>query len=582
MRFSGDQLSHLRKDVQALLDHVNEDLSPTPAPIRDACALWTSHADALLFHLKRPEGSIELVGIFGGTGTGKSTLVNYLLKAEITATSMRRTFTTGPVAVVHDQQSLPADWLGIEHRTIADTDWPARGEMQTLTVAQLQQPPTEHWPVVIDTPDIDGDEPAHQAEADRVFRWARAAVFVVTPEKYQMAEMVGYYRLAQRYSLPCWFVMNKCEHAEVVEDFRSELVSMGFKEIQLYEVPRFDASYVPAPQAGVDSLRNRLADAASQGQSIPEPGIKNRAADVLSRCIDQILSPLQNGRQGIDHVCNLLDEMKPRAQHLDVSPLASDLQKQMQEESILYLMGPQRVIERVRQVPGLLAHLPRTAWELLSNPRDTQNKQPSADEATKSKKASVPAFDQILTNQFIVLQNQIEDVIRNEDRLAQWVDWSDPACQSARIDPQQAGVIAQEELQAFRDWLEQRAQGKPRDTRAVERLLKFLPGTGRISKLSEAAPYLLTLAVVTHGAFLGPLDLMIIGGFSAATWLTEKLSNEVASRARQTNRQIRERFEQLMIAQIQQSRAWLSSLLPEKSQLRKIQQAADRLASRLE
>ena len=71
----------------------------------------------------------------------------------------------------------------------------------------------------IDTPDLDGDQPLHHAQADRVFRWAQAILFLVTPEKYQMTELVPYYRMAARYGLPAIFVMNKAEEQIVVDDY---------------------------------------------------------------------------------------------------------------------------------------------------------------------------------------------------------------------------------------------------------------------------------------------------------------------------------------------------------------------------
>jgi hypothetical protein len=42
---------------------------------------------------------------------------------------------------------------------------------------------------LVTRPDLDGDQPAHHAQADRAFRWAEAIVFLVTPEKYQMTEL---------------------------------------------------------------------------------------------------------------------------------------------------------------------------------------------------------------------------------------------------------------------------------------------------------------------------------------------------------------------------------------------------------
>jgi predicted NBD/HSP70 family sugar kinase len=77
----------------------------------------------------------------------------------------------------------------------------------------------------------------------------------------------------------------------------------------------------------------------------------------------------------------------------------------------------------------------------------------------------------------------------------------------------------------------------------LTKLIKHLPGGEKLTRWSEAAPYLLAAVVATHHAFFGPVDLMVIGGWSLATWLTERLSNEVASRTRETNRAINRRFE---------------------------------------
>src|SRR5687768_15394725 len=64
---------------------------------------WRSDGEAIRFHLGDPvAGRPMLVAILGGTGTGKSTLVNRLLGANVTATSFRRTFTAGAVAVASD------------------------------------------------------------------------------------------------------------------------------------------------------------------------------------------------------------------------------------------------------------------------------------------------------------------------------------------------------------------------------------------------------------------------------------------------------------------------------------------------
>src|SRR2546423_7158036 len=106
------------------------------------------------------------------------------------------------------------------------------------------------------------------------------------------------------------------------------------------------------------------------------------------------------------------------------------------------------------------------------------------------------------------------------------------------VPPDSAAAIAEEELGELRQWLGQRWNGTPRDTAMLQKLLKVLPGGQHMAKWSEAAPYLLAVVVATHHAFFGPVDLMVVGGWSLATWLTEKISNEVSGRPRATNRRI--------------------------------------------
>ena len=72
-------------------------------------------------------------------------------------------------------------------------------------------------------------------------------------------------------------------------------------------------------------------------------------------------------------------------------------------------------------------------------------------------------------------------------------------------------------------------------------------------------------------------SLMIIGGFSLATWLSEKLSNEVASRTRLTNNRIAERFAKLAHRQIGMTSEWLAAQAPTLKELDEIEQRANQL-----
>src|SRR5688500_16057117 len=227
MDFRPDKLDARVARLDALLVAAAPSLS---ARSRVAVERWRGDAAALRFHLTRPQrNGPPVVAVLGGTGTGKSTLVNRLLGANLSAASFRRTFTAGPVAICRAPDVIPEGWLGVERVVAAPEQLPARGEPGWLAVVPVPGEVTDKL-TLVDTPDLDGDQPAHHAQADRAFRWAQAVLFLVTPEKYQMTELLPYYRLAQRYGVPALHAMNKCEEQAVADDYRAMLGSQPFSD----------------------------------------------------------------------------------------------------------------------------------------------------------------------------------------------------------------------------------------------------------------------------------------------------------------------------------------------------------------
>src|SRR5689334_8509967 len=162
-------------DLEKALGVVRE---KTSGAVAGAVDRWRSDAEAIRFHLREDRADRPmLVAILGGTGTGKSTLINRLLGANLTATSFRRTFTSGAVAIAASERNLPDGWLAIEHRVLGEADIPARGQVDALAVVREDRELTRKL-TLVDTPDLDGDQPTHHAQADRVFRWAHAVVFL--------------------------------------------------------------------------------------------------------------------------------------------------------------------------------------------------------------------------------------------------------------------------------------------------------------------------------------------------------------------------------------------------------------------
>lgn len=539
---------------------------------------YLADSAAARFHLAPHEGP-RIIAIVGGTGTGKSTLLNRLLGANLSAASFRRTFTAGAVAVARGAEQLPANWLGIEHETIPQTDLPARGRADRLAVVVTDHPILENI-VLVDTPDLDGDQPAHHAQADRAFRWSQAAVFLVTPEKYQMTELPPYYKLAARYDLPALFVINKVDSRDVLDDFTAQLSQThGIANPRVFCIPRDDSTFAPANEQNIDALVAHLHQIAATNSSTDQ-GLKTRLLDLAARGQDQILYPLQDARTESEKIRAALQSLTTPAAEIDVHPITSQLQKRLQQKSVLYLMGPQRVFDRVRQVPLMLAKLPRSAWDLF---RHGQLRSPGKQEELPDDwRESGPNFNSALADQLTLLQSKIDDLIRAAPQSPKWIAADAQAYADARIDPAEAGKIADEELAELRAWLEQRWNTVPRDTRIVQSMLKLIPGGKKLVQMSEAAPYLLAVVVASHHAVFGGVDLMILGGYSLATWITEKLSNEVASRTRKANDRIAQRYTELAQRQIDRMIGWLNRQSPSAEELRKLAGMFESLRSTLD
>jgi hypothetical protein len=540
-------------------------------PDLPAIARWRGDVAATLFQLSPRNNRPLLVCILGGTGTGKSTLLNRVLEANVSAASFRRTFTAGPVAVAKSPADIPENWLGVPATKVAPADLPARGQNDALLVVEASHEVLNHA-ILVDTPDLDGDQPVHHAQAERAFRWAEAVVFLVSPEKYQMTELLPYYRLARRYALPALFVMNKCETAEMLEDYR-RLAGADGAAASVFAIARDDAVYEPRPEENLASLRRAIESLRVPEDSIRQSGLSTRVADLLGRLRDQITAPLRARRRDVDAIVSALQAMETPAPGVDVNPITEQLQRRLQQRSVLYLIGPGRVLDRVRQMPALLVRLPRAAWDIVMHGKTDLNTAGDVQNAARE----VPDFSATLTDQFTIIQSRIDDVVRSTPAGQTWASDAAAKYDESKIDPAAAGKIADEELKNLNDWLQKRWNATPRDTAVLLKVLRYLPGGDKLTQWTEAAPYLLAIVVAAHHFLFWHADMVILGGYSLATWLTERLSNEVAARTRQTNRTIATRFEKLAHEQIRRSIAWLQQQAPRVQELEEIEAMADAL-----
>lgn len=148
-----------------------DDLAAAGADVLSPAELGTLHAirDGAAERRRR---SLEhtVVGLFGATGSGKSSLLNALVGAPVATTHVRRPTTTDPLAVLWqpDGSASLLDWLGIDDRHV-------RTEPIDPRAASL---------ILVDLPDFDSIEAGHHEIAARLAGQVDAMVWVLDPQKY--------------------------------------------------------------------------------------------------------------------------------------------------------------------------------------------------------------------------------------------------------------------------------------------------------------------------------------------------------------------------------------------------------------
>lgn len=191
-----------------------------------------------------------VVAMFGGTGTGKSTLVNALVGENVSTTGRQRPTTRRPVLIAHPQTDL--DSLGLPH----DEFEVVRNDAGLLRDT-----------VIIDCPDPDTtDSEVTGSNLDRLHRvlpFCDVLIYTSTQQKYRSARVVD--ELAEA-ATGCRLVFVQT-HADLDEDIRDDWrAHLGDR----YEVP--DIFYI-------DSLR-----AFEEQQSGQWPGgDMGRLLDLLAR-----------------------------------------------------------------------------------------------------------------------------------------------------------------------------------------------------------------------------------------------------------------------------------------------------------
>jgi hypothetical protein len=169
-------------------------------------------------------GDLYVLALAGGTGVGKSSLLNALAGSTVSSAGVQRPTTTGAIAWVPADRVTAAgpllEWLGGADLVVGDGSTERDGA----------GPPV----AVLDLPDLDSIEPAHAARVDAVLPRVDAVAWVSDPEKYADAVLHDRYlrRWVPRLDRQA-FVLNKTDRLSgsdrelVRADIRVRLAALG-------------------------------------------------------------------------------------------------------------------------------------------------------------------------------------------------------------------------------------------------------------------------------------------------------------------------------------------------------------------
>lgn len=252
-----------------------------------------------------------LVSLQGGTGTGKSTLFNALVRRRLSRTGVERPKTRGPIVYAHEQD---ARWLNgedllsgyLESRASERLEsTPESGDPRTLRILEHRDP---EWKglLLIDTPDVDSLEEANRAIAEDIYIASDVVCLVTSQEKYGDLAPFEVLRRSREDAKTCCVILNKMESQAPLEELRervSQSAFSNFRSTDLFALPWMagsdpSASLAQEPELGRlrQTLRELGCGPGSPARTQEMAALKQR----LLRIASALASLLQAERETAD------------------------------------------------------------------------------------------------------------------------------------------------------------------------------------------------------------------------------------------------------------------------------------------
>lgn len=237
--------SGVAAELRELLRHVER---PRALSIRsDHRASIRVAAERVMAQLGGTSDLILTIALAGGSGVGKSTIVNALAGATIAEAAEQRPCTMRPT-IYH-------------HRDVPDGGLP--NDLAAAARQVMHDRPELRFKVVVDTPDLDTFATQNRAGTRAMLKAAGLVLYVFTPEKYWDERVWSVIREEQRFSA-CLAILNKSDTVSQValdraaEEIRRRFAELGKPDIAVLRVAA--ARHVPSPDGKLLSVNPAMLD----------------------------------------------------------------------------------------------------------------------------------------------------------------------------------------------------------------------------------------------------------------------------------------------------------------------------------
>lgn len=306
-----------------------------------------------------------VVCLAGGTGSGKSSLFNALVGADVADIGGVRPTTSVPLAVVGPGR--------LEH---------VSGYLDRLGIHALEVEGAKSWLCLIDLPDTDSVEVHHRHRVEELLPTADLVIWVTDPEKYRDDA------LHNRYIAPLssqsnrfLFALNQIDRLpgdglqRVLADFRKALSDDGVGDARVFPT---SADPAAGPPEGIDRLLYALESIHASGSSVMLKLLAD-LEDSANRLLDL------TGGEGVDFESRAEEVLSATMDKLSTGSIddASDAVTEFLERLASEVGGPTstQIGDIATAVPSLMSTLtpprvlpePRRWFQRGKDPEPTKN-----------------------------------------------------------------------------------------------------------------------------------------------------------------------------------------------------------------